>query len=46
MIGNHLLAISEKLDLYSTSYDNFIILDDFNIEMEKQQFKDFGINIV
>ena len=44
VIGNHLLAISEKLDLYSTSYDNFIILDDFNIEMEEQQIKDFCDN--
>ena len=31
MIGNHLCALSKKLDLYSTSYDNFIILGDFNI---------------
>ena len=36
MIGNHLRALSEKLDIYSTSYDNFIILGDFNIEMKKQ----------
>ena len=35
-IGNHLCALSEKLDIYSTSYDNFIILGDFNIEMKKQ----------
>ena len=34
-IGNHLRALSEKLDIYSTSYDNFIILGDFNIEMEE-----------
>ena len=44
MIGNHLRALSEKLDIYSTSYDNFIILGDFNIEMEKQQIKDFCDN--
>ena len=31
MIGNHLCALSKKLDLYSTSYDNFIISGDFNI---------------
>ena len=43
-IGNHLCALSEKLDIYSTSYDNFIILGDFNIEMEKQQIKDFCDN--
>ena len=33
MIGNHLHALSEKIDMYSSSYDNFIILGDFNIEM-------------
>ena len=44
MIGNHLWAISEKLDIYSTSYGNFIILGDFNIEMEEQQVKDFCDN--
>ena len=36
MIGNHLRALSEKLDIYSTSYDNFIVLDGFNLEMEEQ----------
>ena len=41
MIGNHLRALSEKLDIYSTSYDNFIILGDFNIEIEEQEIKDF-----
>ena len=44
MIGNHLRALSEKLDIYSTSYDNFISLADFNIEMEKQQILDFCDN--
>ena len=44
MIGNHLRALSEKLDIYSTSYDNFISLGDFNIEMEEQQIKDFCDN--
>ena len=44
MIGNHLRAISEKLDIYSTSYGNFIILGDFNIEMEEEQIKDFCDN--
>ena len=33
MIGNQLHALSEKIDMYSSSYDNFIILGDFNIEM-------------
>ena len=44
IIENHLRAISEKLDIYSTSYGNFIILGDFNIEMEEQQIKDFCDN--
>ena len=44
MLGNHLRALSEKLDIYSTSYDNFISLGDFNIEMEQQQIKDFCDN--
>ena len=41
MIGNHIRALSEKLELYSSSYNNFIILSDFNIEMEVQQIKAF-----
>ena len=44
MLGNHLRALSEKLDIYSTSHDNFISLGDFNIEMEEQQIKDFCDN--
>ena len=44
MIGNHLRSLSEKLDIYSTSYDSFVILDDFNIETEEQRIKDFGDN--
>ena len=43
-IGNHLLALREKLDIYSSSYSNFIILDDFNIEMKEQQIKVFCDN--
>ena len=33
MIGNHLLALSENLDLHSTTYGKFIIVGDFNVEM-------------
>ena len=44
MIGNLLRALSEKLDIYSTNYDNFIILGDFDIEMKEQQIKDFCDN--
>ena len=35
---------TEKLDIYSLSYNNFIILDDFNIEVEEQQIKAFYDN--
>ena len=34
MRGNHVRTLSEKIDIYSSSYNNFIILDDFKIEME------------
>ena len=44
MIGNHLRALSQKLDTYSSSYNSFIILGDFNIEMEEQQIKAFCDN--
>ena len=44
MIGNHLRALSEKLDIYSSSYESFIILGDFNMEMEEQQIKAFYDN--
>ena len=44
MIGNHLHSLSEKLDIYSASYDSFIILGDFNIETEEQQIKVFCDN--
>ena len=43
-IGNHLRALSEKLDIYSSSYSNFIILGDFNIEVKEQQIKAFCDN--
>ena len=44
MIGDHLHTLSEKLDIYSSSYNNFTILDDFNIEMQEQQIKAFCDN--
>ena len=43
-IGNHLRALSEKLDIYSSSYSNVIILGDFNIEVKEQQIKAFCDN--
>ena len=44
MIGNYLCALSEKLDIYFSIYNNFIILGDFNTEMEEQQIKAFCDN--
>lgn len=39
MKGNHLPALSKNLeDLHSSSYEKFIILVDFNVEMEEQSF--------
>ena len=33
MRGNHLQALSENVDSYSFTYDKFIVLGDFNVEM-------------
>ena len=44
MIRNHFHAISKKLDISSSSYNNFIVPGDFNIEMEEQQMKAFCDN--
>ena len=41
---NHLCSLSEKLDIYSSSFNNFIILGDFNVEMEEQQNRVFCDN--
>ena len=43
MIENHIRALSEILDIYSSSYNKFIIQGDFNIEMEEQQIRIFAI---
>ena len=44
MIENHLRVLREKLDIYSSSCNNFIIVGDFIIEMEEQQTKAFCDN--
>ena len=46
MIRNHLRVPSEKLDtdILVMANGNFIILGDFNIEMEEQQIKAFCDN--
>ena len=37
----HLLALRENLDLYSTKYQNFVILGDFNVEVDNNDMKNF-----
>ena len=41
MIGNHIRALTENVAIYSANYDNFIVLGDFNIEMEGQYINAF-----
>ena len=40
-ISNHLIDIGRNLDLLSTSYDNILLLDDFNAEVENNFLKEF-----
>ena len=35
-IGNHLEALSDFLDIHSSSYKNIIILGDFNVGVEEK----------
>lgn len=42
-IGNHHRAVSEKLDVYSSSHNNFILLIGFHVEMKVQHIKGFFI---
>ena len=44
MIGNHLQVLSENLDLHSPTYEKFIILGNFNVEMGDPQTKSFRDN--
>ena len=41
MTGNYFRSLSQKSFIYSSSYNNFIILVDFNIEMKEQHIKAF-----
>ena len=38
MIGQHVEAISKSMDLNSSTYENFILLSDFNADMVLQSF--------
>ena len=44
MICNHLDALSKYLDLYSTTYENILILGDFKVGIEEQHLKAFRDN--
>ena len=43
-IGNHLEALSDFLDFHSSSYNNIIILGDFNVGVEEPHIKTFCEN--
>ena len=40
-ISMHLSALRKSLDLYSTQYENFVTLGDFNVEVDDNCMKDF-----
>ena len=40
-IKNHLQEIRKGLDYYSSKYENFIVLSDFNAEMSNPQMTEF-----
>ena len=40
-IQNHLTILSSELDLYSKKYENFLVLGDFNAEVEEANMKTF-----
>ena len=40
-ISSHLDIISKSLDYFSTSYDNLILLGDFNVEPEEKHMANF-----
>ena len=44
MVGYHLQVLSENLDLHSSTYDKFIILGDFIVEIRDLQSKSFCDN--
>ena len=43
-INNHLAALSKSLDIYSSEFDHFIVLGDFNIGVDNNEMKDFCLN--
>ena len=41
-IGNYLDSISKNLALYSSAFDNYILIGDFNIEAENKEMSSFS----
>ena len=41
LIQNHLVQLSKKFDFYSSKYENFIVLGDFNAEMTNTHMEEF-----
>ena len=40
-IGNHLDSLSKNLALYSSAYDNYIFIGDFNIKADSKEMSSF-----
>ena len=43
MISQHMEVLAKNMDLYSSTYENFVILGDFNAGMEHSTLNDFCI---
>ena len=43
MINNHMKIISMQLNVFQKGYENFIILGDFNSEINEDAMKDFCV---
>ena len=41
LIQNHTVSLSKNLDFCSSKYENFIVIDDFNVEMTNNYFEEF-----
>ena len=40
-IGNYLDSLSKNLALYSSAYDNYIVIGDFNVEADSKEMSSF-----
>ena len=41
LIQNYTVNLSKYLDFYSSKYENFIVIDDFNAEMTDSYLEEF-----